>query len=119
MGRIRNKTENTPLAKYGVESVFTVKTDTCKANNLVIVHKEDSKGTHYTFFKKDGQWHYHPPGEPKNHIPCTKAEADYLEQLLREGEREYAKKQGLCSGGRNLPPIPPPPPVGGKNRQAC
>ena len=92
---------------------------TCKVRG-VIVPTGDEEGTHYTFSKKGNQWYYHPPGEPGNWIPCTDEEAKYLDRLVQEIEREYARKVGMCSGESKAPPIPPPPPpIGGKKRQAC
>ena len=90
--------------------------DTCKARG-VIVPEGDTKGTHTTFAKHGNQWKYHTSEDPKTWIPCTDEEAKYLDKLVREAEKQYAKKVGTCPGF--TPPLPPPLNVGGRRRQAC
>lgn len=65
----------------------------------------------------------HAPGQAPSQggkwIPCTDAEGKYLDGLVQKAQEVYSKAKGGCPGGSRLPSLPPPPPVGNKNRQAC
>ncbi len=108
-GDVRFKIEkNSPLSEFGDKAVVMIDNQTCKTR-LIVIPTGDKEGTHFTFFKKDGKWYYHPPGDPNTHIPCTDAQAKQLESMSKEAEKEYSERNSECSGGN--PPIPPPPPI--------
>ncbi|MBU6999060.1 MAG: RHS repeat-associated core domain-containing protein, partial [Theionarchaea archaeon] len=98
------------LFKFGHKAVVNINRGSCSTESIVIHREDEEKFGHYTFWKEDGKWYYHPPGHPETKVLCNLQEAATLEALASEAERKYLEKTGGC-------PVTAPPSTGAGNSE--